>query len=141
MPELYHIHPFVIHFPIVLLTVGWALEFLAVWRERPEWAGAAATWSLWIGTFLAWAAVGAGLLAEEFAPHVPAAWETLAEHEALGFWTAGLFSGLSLWRWRWSDKGRRLFAGAWLLATAVLLATAYHGGELVFHHGVGVSGH
>ncbi|MBI2069844.1 MAG: DUF2231 domain-containing protein [Elusimicrobia bacterium] len=136
LPPLYLLHPIAVHFPIALLTVGWAANALS---RRAAWLHRAASWFLWLGTAAAWAAVGLGLLAEETAPHVPLAWKTLKLHETLAFWTAGLFTALSLWRWRLSKWKPALLLIAWLGACGVLLATAYKGGELVFTHGMGVA--
>lgn len=135
LSELYLLHPIAVHFPIALLITGWAACALG---RRMEWLPNAASWLLWLGTAAAWTALGLGLLAEKTAPHVPPAWQTLNRHQTLAYWTAGSFTVLSLWRWRWGDWRPRLFLFAWVLACAVLLATAYQGGELVFTHGMGV---
>ena len=136
LPEPYLLHPAVVHFPIALLTVGWAT---CVLRQRTQWLPNATSWLLWLGTAATWAALGLGLLAESTAPHVPPAWQTLNLHETLAYWTAGSFSALSLWRWRWGAWRPHLFLAVWAFACAVLLATAYQGGELVFTHGMGVT--
>jgi uncharacterized membrane protein len=136
LPPLYLMHPPVVHFPIALLTVGWVVALLG---RRREAAAQAASWLLWAGTLSAWAALGLGLLAEKTAPHVPPAWQTLNRHETLAYWTVGLFTALSLWRWRLGRKAETLFLAAWLAACGVLLATGYEGGELVFTHGMGVA--
>ena len=113
------LHPVAVHFPIALLTVGWLAGAL---RRRAAWAGPASDWSLWLGTAAAWAALGLGLLAEETAPHVPSAWQALNLHETLAWWTAGLFTVLSLWRWRRPQKAEAWFLILWLAACGVLPA-------------------
>ena len=156
MLELYLLHPIAVHFPIALLTFGFVLGWVSYFQKKSSWLQEATSWSLWVGTLFAWAAMGLGLLAEDMVPHVPPAWETLAEHETLGFWTVGLFTALSLWRlWMtgalprwissWAPSAGRIsgravlaFLVAWGVAEGVLLSTAFHGGELVFHFGVGV---
>ncbi|OGR86860.1 MAG: hypothetical protein A3A86_08415 [Elusimicrobia bacterium RIFCSPLOWO2_01_FULL_60_11] len=146
MPPPYLFHPIAVHFPIALLTLGMALALIhQFWKkEGLEWIGRASLWLLWIGTLSAAAAVGLGLLAEETVPHVPAAWEVVEEHEELAFWTLGLFAALSLirilLRKKWDGletKWKILFLAGWGVALGVLLATAQHGGELVYEYGVG----
>ena len=78
-------------------------------------------------------------VAAKTAPHVPSAWETLNLHQTLGWWTVGLFTALSLWRWRLGRKAESYFLAAWLVACGVLLATGFQGGELVFTHAMGVA--
>lgn len=135
-PPLYLLHPVAVHFPIALLTVGWVAGVLG---RRRETAAQAASWLLWAGTVSAWAALGLGLVAAKTAPHVPSAWETLNLHQTLGWWTVGLFTVLSLWRWRLGRKAEGYFLAVWLAACGVLLATGYQGGELVFTHSMGVA--
>lgn len=133
---LHLLHPAAVHFPIALLSAGWVAGVLG---RRREAAASAASWLLWAGTVSAWAALGLGLLAAKTAPHVPPAWETLNLHQTLAYWTVGLFTALSLWRWRRGRKAEVCFLAAWLAACGVLLATGYQGGELVFTHGMGVA--
>ncbi len=139
MPKTFLLHPAFVHFPIALLLTGLAGAWAHAWRKQRAWLDDAASGLLWLGTASAWVAMGLGLLAEKTAPHVPPAWETLGAHETLAYWTVGLFTALSLWRRFFKDRGPRLFLLAWLAASAVLLATAYHGGELVFTHNMGTS--
>ncbi|MCM2305797.1 MAG: DUF2231 domain-containing protein [Elusimicrobia bacterium] len=142
--KLYHLHPAAVHFPIALLIAGAAAAVLRLRKAAPEWLSKAESWLLWPGTFSAWATLGLGLLAEKTAPHVPSAWEVLAEHETLAWWTCGVFSALSLLRAfalrEGLDEGKARAAQVllWMIGLGLLVATAMHGGELVFGYGVGV---
>lgn len=139
-PPLYLLHPAAVHYPIALLTVGLAAEIVdAASRRRWGWMADAVSWLLWLGTASAWAAAGLGYLAENTAPHVPPAWETLADHQTLAYWTVGLFTFLSVWRLLYKERRPKLFLLAWLIAAGVLMTTGYEGGELVFTHNMGTS--
>jgi uncharacterized membrane protein len=95
---------------------------------------------LWLGAGSLWIAVGLGLLVERTAPHVPSAWEVLAEHRTLAFVTAGVFSAQAILRAVLRHpRAAWLQAVLWLAGAALLAATAYHGGELVYRHGMGVT--
>jgi uncharacterized membrane protein len=142
--KLYHLHPAAVHFPIALLLAGVAAAGLRLRKNAPEWLAKAESWLLWLGTLSAWTALGLGLLAEKTAPHVPLAWEVLAEHEELGWWTVAVFSvlsGLRLFAVRTGRDAAKVRAAQilfWMIGLGLLLATAMHGGELVFGFGVGV---
>lgn len=140
MPKLYLLHPAVVHFPLALLLTGLGAALAERWSAERSWLADAASWLLWLGTASAWAAVALGLLAIRTAPHVPPAWETVADHRALGFWTAGLFTALSAWRLRFRGRWPSAFLLFWLLGTAALVATAQKGGELVFTYNMGTAG-
>ncbi|MBI5594952.1 MAG: hypothetical protein HY928_02565 [Elusimicrobia bacterium] len=131
--KLWLLHPLAVHFPVALLLMGFALHARALWKGGGEWTAPAARWLLWLGTAGAWTALGLGLLAEKTAPHVPSAWQVLAEHEALAWWTCGVFTGVSLAVLRWP----RWAAGLWVVGLAFLISTAQHGGELVYEHNMG----
>lgn len=135
MLELHLLHPAAVHFPIALLTVGWAAAVAGRWRD---WPAEAASWLLWLGTLAAWAAMGLGLLAESTAAHVPPAWRTVSRHETLAYWTVGYFTALALWRWRRGRRGELPFLILWSIGCGLILATAYYGGEFVFRYGMGV---
>jgi len=140
LPPLYLLHPAVVHYPIALLTAGLAAAIVdAASRRRWGWMADAVSWLLWLGTASAWVAAGLGYLAESTAPHVPPAWETLADHQTLAYWTVGLFTFLSLWRRYFKERWLKLFLAAWMIAAGVLMAAGYEGGELVFTHNMGTA--
>jgi len=137
--KIYLLHPAFVHFPIALLLTGLAGACVAAWRKKTSWLADAVSWLLWLGTASAGIAAGLGFLAKRTAPHVPPAWETLATHETMAYWTVGIFTALSLWRRFFKDRWPALFLLAWLGAAAALSATAYYGGELVFTHNMGTA--
>lgn len=144
--KLWLLHPMAVHFPVALLITGFALHARAVWKGGGEWTGPASQWLLWLGTAAAWVTLGLGLLAERTAPHVPSAWEVLAEHETLAWWTCGVFtviSSLAVWLLRKGTGaprwGRLLLTGLWLAGLGALAYTADHGGRLVFEHNMGTA--
>ncbi len=139
--KLWMLHPVAVHFPIALLTTGFfALLLSMTWRHH-AWLPEAVTWLLWTGTAAAWAALGLGLLAEETAPHVPAAWEALANHKMVAWKLVTIFTGASFWRWSQGRKREWVLALAWLFGLGALLTVGYFGGRVVFAYGMGVEGH
>jgi uncharacterized membrane protein len=145
VPALYQVHPAIVHFPIALLALGAAVAAARLSKRSPQWLSLAESWLLWLGTLSAWVALGFGLLAERGAPHKPLAWEVLADHKTLAFWTCGVFSVFSLLR-LWAaerahdaDQWRLLQLGLWLAGFALLMATGLHGGKLVFDFGMGLT--
>lgn len=140
LPPLYLLHPAAVHYPIALLTVGLAGAALdADSRRRRGWMADAVSWLLWLGTGSAWVAAGLGYLAQKTAPHVPPAWETLADHQTLACWTVGLFTCLSAWRLFFRQRWPTLFLLGWFVAAGALLAAGFEGGELVFTHSMGTA--
>jgi uncharacterized membrane protein len=142
---VYQLHPAAVHFPIALLASGTAVAGARLRKSAPQWLSLGESWLLWLGTLSAWTALGLGLLAERTAPHKPLAWEALADHKTLAWWTCGVFtalSGLRFWTTaRGLDSGRWRAAqlALWLAGFALLVATARHGGELVYAFGMGLN--
>lgn len=160
------LHPAVVHFPIVLLLVGAAVACAAVFLNRWHlpWVAAAL---LVLGSAGAFVAVETGETEMEMAGSLPpVAEELLDAHEewaeqtqivaaiaavfALGAAGFGLvltrpgsqnFSNVLAGANRWTmlATGARATAalGA-LVACFFIYQTARRGGELVYHHGVGV---
>jgi len=135
----YLLHPAAVHFPLALLVTGLAGALAARLNERWAHLADAVSWLLWLGTASAWAVLALGYLAERTAPHVPPAWETLALHKTLAFWTVGAFTALSLWRAFYKEKGEWLFLALWAVAASLILATGFQGGELVFTYNMGTA--
>jgi uncharacterized membrane protein len=142
--RLYRLHPVAVHFPVALLFSGLALRLIEWRKGREVWQAEACSWALWLGTASAWAAFGLGLLAEETAPHVPMAWEVLADHEAFAKWTLAVFTGASVFRVlerKTRDAPRWIVWGGvalWLVGVGLLGKTAKLGGEVVYDYGMGV---
>lgn len=144
--KLWLLHPMAVHFPVALLLTGFALHARALWKGGGEWTAPASRWLLWLGAVGAWAALGLGLLAERTAPHVPSAWEVLAHHEQLAWWTCGVFtaaSALAFWLLRKGGGAPRwggiLLTSVWLAGLGLLAYTADYGGQLVFEHNMGTA--
>lgn len=149
MIPLEEFHPAFVHFPIVFLLCGFVLDAWLVARRRdlgaPDCLANAALALLVLGAMAAGAAAAFGDIALDraLARGFPAA--PLELHEDFALATLAVFSVLAalraLARWRHLPlTGTR----GWLLllaggcGVALLLVTAYHGGNLVYHLGVNV---
>jgi len=150
MLSIQHIHPILVHFPIVFFITLAAVDLVATVRGRVT-TGRGGLGSLSLG--LALAAGGFAVAAYFFGDMALDVAESggfhsdIAEtHEALGQTTAAAFAvwaliRLGLW---WRDL-RLTGAGAFMVplvevAGAVLVvATAYYGGQLVYDLGVNVA--
>jgi len=149
MLDLAHIHPMLVHFPIVLFLM--VVSFDAVSLVRGQNLAArqgvpfAAMAILGAGIVLAAATAIFGDIALDAAvakgfPEAP-----LERHELFGMATFWIFLGLGILRylsaWRGiSLAGQRgaLYLALSLVAVAVLLTAAYFGGQLVYDLGVNV---
>ena len=136
-----NIHPFLVHFPVALLTTALTFEVLGVLLSRGEFSKAG-WWIQMAGTIGIVAAVLSGLSAKSqvFIP-LPAA-GTFDAHQQLAFVTAGGFAALLLWRLGMRakiDPGRRfLYLTLFAASLACLWVGAWYGGELVYRFGVGI---
>ena len=144
-------HPAVIHFPIALLLAALLFDAGCVVFRRFLWLDRSATALTTLGTIALGAAYLSGeRAAEAAAPVIGIAQGVLADHEdlallSLGAWSAALALRLFVtWIGRHDLEVQlgifRLAALVLSFAAATMLVlTAYHGGQLVFDHGIGVS--
>lgn len=139
MPTL---HPFLVHFPVALLTVGWLADVYAVIRGRSH-GSELGWWNGVAGTAGLCAAVASGLIAKNATGPLgalPAA--ALSDHEQIAFATSVAF--LVLYGWRFTRRRNIPTASPWLFllltggAVVLLWLTAHIGGDLVHQFGVGV---
>lgn len=151
---LEHIHPIIVHFPIVFVVTLFALDLFAALRGRAATgkgdaftttstvnavgAGAFALLAMAVGDVAAEIAEGKGLSATVA--------QFLETHEALGSATAILIAVWAFIRgWFWYKDRRVSGAGAWALVgvdaaiLALVVATAWFGGNLVYEYGVNVA--
>jgi len=127
--------------PAALLVVT-VLFDLAAWLTKRESLRAAASWTLWAGVLGGWAAVVAGLEAEDVIEHGEAIHELMETHQTLALVTMGVFSAVLVYklirRARLSDLEK---AGLRLLSVAGLVGiiwTARIGGKMMFDHAAGI---
>ena len=149
MIDITHIHPMVVHFPIVLFLTAVAVELLVLIRNgdlsaRQCLPGIALA-ALVLAALAAVVAASFGDIALDAAVDKGFPKGPLEEHEGLGMTTMSYFVVLALvqlWAW-WrriplaGGRGWAIFALG-VIGIGILIAAAYHGGELVYHYGVNV---
>jgi len=143
-------HSAVVHFPIALLLTAVFFDAACVVFRRYLWLDRTATSLTALGAIGLGAAYLSGeRAAEAAAPVVGIAQGVLADHHDLALLSLGVWSGALALRLFVAWIGRddlevqlgifRLAALVLSFAAATLVVlTAYHGGQLVFDHGVGV---
>lgn len=149
MINIAHIHPMIVHFPIVLFLLAVGLQFLVLVRGENLAANRClsnvALSALLLGALAAVVAAIFGDMALDKAVQLGFPKTPLEIHEELGLSTMWYFLALSavhlFARWRqWPLAGGK----GWILfviglgGIVLLLITAYHGGELVYRYGVNV---
>lgn len=150
MIQIEHIHPMIVHFPIVMLVVVAASDVLLMARGG-DLAGAVALSRISLSALVV-AAVTAvlayvfGDMALDAAVSKGFPEAALETHEGLGTTTMLIIVVLALLRlgafWRKIDLGG---GRGWVLTLAsvagmvVMLLAAYHGGQLVYQLGVNVA--
>jgi len=145
LPSIMDLHPFLIHFPIVLLPLSAGMDLCALWRDRRDWHNMA--YALWIlGVVGALAAVISGNAAAAEYWQDAKVGAAISKHEDWA--TATLILAIVVLLGRLplhlkQDLTRRRLAG-WIVAALAVCAlgwaTGYWGGELVYGYGVGVRG-
>ena len=142
-------HPMLVHFTVGLLSLAVFLHVLARLPLPPTLRGEwriVADWLLWLGALSALASAVTGWLAYNSVEHDAVSHAAMTTHRNWALPTAGLFVVLALWSvWRHVARpgSRASLINAAFLAVLVvggvlLGSTAWHGGELVYRHGLGV---
>lgn len=134
------IHPMIVHFPIALLFASVALDWVGYWLKHPNLTRAG-FYTLVLG------ALGAGFAALTGPDHAtgdPSVPQLLAMHQSFASLTVALAVSMVAVRFLAAEGVRGLWARLYLFCTLVLLfavsATGYYGGEMTYHHAVGVVG-
>ena len=115
---------------------------LGAWITKRESLRAAALWTLWAGVVGGWAAVVAGLQAEEAIEHGEALHELMEDHETLALVTMGIFTVVLAYklfrRGRLSPREELALRTLSLAGFVTVIWTARLGGKMAFEHAAGV---
>jgi uncharacterized membrane protein/ketosteroid isomerase-like protein len=137
-------HPVFVHFVVGLLIT--AVIMLAVaglapqgWPRRPS-LQTAGDWMLAIGIAAALTAVAAGFQAYYTVAHDGPSHAAMTDHRNWALAASAAFLLIGFWRYLRRDRAPSiLFVLVLIVAAGLLTATAWRGGRLVFHHGLGVA--
>jgi uncharacterized membrane protein len=138
-----HIHPMVVHFPIALLFTSLFLDLLGLLTKKDSFESSAYQLLL-LGVLGGVAAIGFGILAEEFVVKSSIVNEAIETHETFAIATVVLFTFLLAARYFFDRKENFKTIRSYYLITAflgivLLAATAYYGGQLVYEYRLAVS--
>ena len=150
MIPITEIHPMLVHFPIVLWIVAEALAITILIKggdlsARQHWS-LTAFYALLGGTVMAAIAAFFGDMAMDHAVAAGFPAAPIETHEAFAITTLSIFilhsilRLLAIWR-RYALAGMRGWMSELpgLVGIVLMFATAYLGGELVYHYGVNVA--
>ena len=137
-------HPIFVHFTVALLIIAAAIHLLSHFmpnRELVNQLTIVARWNLRIGVAATLLTVAAGWYAYNTVGHDAPSHIAMTEHRNWAMVTLTLFLGIAGWEYYLHRHGKGkgwLFTGLLAIAAALLLSTAWHGGELVYRYGLGV---
>lgn len=137
-------HPIFVHFSVALLSIAAALHLASHFVSKPDLANQwaiVARWNLWFGIGLTTLTVAAGWYAYYTVNHDTPSHEAMTEHRNWAMVTFAVFLSIAAWEYYLTRhaKGKGwLFTVLLLVAAALLVSTAWHGGELVYRYGLGV---
>jgi len=137
-----NIHPYFVHFPIALLSIGLLYDLLGIIFKKDSLRNAG-WWAQLFGTVAIAVTAVTGLLAESTVAHSDISHEIMETHKTLELIAVGIFVLLFIWR-----STRYRYAGLPLLivyliigasAVGIMFYGAHLGGRLVYEFGVGSS--
>ncbi|MEZ5444643.1 MAG: DUF2231 domain-containing protein [Gammaproteobacteria bacterium] len=138
-------HPVFVHFTVALLTVAGLLFLVVVLIPAGSALRAqllsAANWNLWLGLVISLGTATAGWVASTTVAHDEPSHVAMTVHRNFAIATVTIYIPIVVWsviRARKSQVPGWRFALVVVVATGLVLATAYRGGELVYRYGLGV---
>ena len=139
-----NIHPIIIHFPIVLIPLGFIVHLVChLLKQMDEHIIPIGILYL-AATASAAAAFCSGRQAADTVSVPPQANLVLTEHADLALWTLCISATATILYWLWIkyrnfSKVPLLVLTIALINIGLMIATADHGGQLVYKFGIGVS--
>lgn len=145
MPEILpNLHPLMVHFPIALIAVSAVFHIAAIatrGKSCVTHCAILAHTTLWLGALAALPTVLFGWLAFNSVNHDEAGHVAMLAHRTWALATLAVLvvlAGWDAWRSKVDAVPAWWFAGAVIGAWGMVATTAWHGGELVYRHGLGV---
>lgn len=145
MPEILpNLHPLMVHFPIALIAVSAVFHIAAIatrGKSCVTHCAILAHTTLWLGALAALPTVLFGWLAFNSVNHDEAGHVAMLAHRTWALATLAVLvvlAGWDAWRSKVDTVPAWWFAGAVIGAWGMVATTAWHGGELVYRHGLGV---
>lgn len=145
MPEIIpNLHALLVHFPIALISVS-AFFYVAAIVLRNKTCGThcaiIAHTMLWLGALAALLTAFFGWQAFNSVNHDEAGHAAMLAHRAWALGTLAvlvILAGWDVWRNKVDSSPAWWFTVAVIGAWSMIAITAWHGGELVYRHGLGV---
>ena len=137
-------HPLLVHFTVALLATAGGLYIAATlaptnaaWKRN---CFTVARWNLWLGAIAVIMTVIAGFQAYATVAHDRASHEAMTDHRNWALVTGVVFVFLAVWSLvkRRDEQPAKSMAVMLVAAVALLGATGWKGGELVYRYGLGV---
>jgi len=145
MPEIIpNLHPLFVHFPIALISVSALFSMAAILIQNKTYGtycAIVAHTMLWLGALTALFTVFFGWRAFNSVNHDEAGHAAMLVHRAWALGTLGvlvILAGWDVWHNKVDSSPAWWFAVAVIGAWSMTAITAWHGGELVYRHGLGV---
>jgi len=134
--KLQELHPSLVHFPLALLPLSIGADLLgrATGSEELSELGRRTMPLAAVGGLIAGVA---GLMAQSEVNAEGAAMDLLKTHRTLNLGLVAIAGGMAAQRVR-REKPSAAYLGLGLAGIAAMLYSAYLGGSMVYHHGVGV---
>ena len=140
-----NLHPLFVHFPVALLSVSAFFHLAAkATQGKPRYASPCAVLAhttLWLGALFALPTVILGWQAFNSVNHDEAGHIAMTTHLAWAmptFLLLALIAGWDAWRNKVDAPPSVPIIAATIVTWLMVSITAWHGGELVYRHGLGV---
>jgi len=139
-----NLHPIFVHFTVGLFSTSVGLFVIGYVAKEKTWTEnflTVAHWNLWLGAAITIITVGTGLYEYYTVQHDEPSHSAMTDHRNWAAATAGFFWVLTLWsvrNYRWKHPLKKSFIVSIVLASMLLMATGWKGGELVYQYGLGV---